>query len=262
VIDGPALGRMTDAVVKLLPQDCEYDTVFKSLTPFLGSKLDLGALRDAAWALAANLPLLKKQVAPYPARVTAEPHPVTVQVLAARRLPAKKAADSFPVLYRGRIIKGFGCPLVFEWQWSSKFIAYKANRPDGFGFHRPEFNKPQTGRAYQHFSTLVGMRFAADLSAAEDGKKVLADVRCGAALREHNRALTEMRFRATFACPFELTHPCHHCPKGQASCPAACHPADYVTKVCGGCGKEAEHDEYWRLGVCTRCAGEGRRSLL
>lgn len=265
VVDGPTLGRMTDAVTKLLPVDCTYDSVFKSLSPFLGAVIDPVKLRDAAWAMAANVPMLKAGEAPYPPRITTTPSAVTIQVLATRKAPEPKHApktDALNVLFRGRVVRGFGCPLVIEWRWSSKFVSFRAARPDGFGFARPRYNKPATGRPYQHFSTLVGMRFSADLSVSADGKKVVDSVRCGAGLRAHNQALTEMRYRTTFACPFEYTHPCHHCPKGQTSCPAACRPQDLVVRVCAACGREAEHDDYWDTGVCVRCAGDGRRSLL
>lgn len=261
VVDGPALGRMTDAVVKLLPPECTYDTVFKSLSPFMGSKPDLSALKRAAWAIAANLPLIKSGVAPYPPRITSDPHKVTIQVLACRRLPDKKGQhqDAFTILYRGRIISGFGCPLEIEWHWSSKFVAFRASHPGGFGFKKPKYNKPQIGRPYQQYSTLVGMRFTTDLSVTNDGKKILDDVRCGQSLQEYNRALTEMRHRTTFDCPMAYTHPCHHCHKGQESCSAACHPKDYETKICAVCGQEEEHDAFWGLGVCNRCAAAGKR---
>jgi hypothetical protein len=265
VVDGPALGRMTDAVTKLLPAECTYDAVYKSLSPLLGAVINPTKLRDAAWAVAANVPMLKKGEAPYPPRITTTPSVVTLQVLAARRAPEIKnagKADAFSVLFRGRVVRGFGCPLVVEWRWSSKFVAYRASRPDGFGFSRPKYNKPSTGRPYQHYSTLVGMRFTAELSAAADGRRVVENVRCGSGLRAHNQALTEMRHRTTFACPFDFTHPCHHCPKGQASCPAACHPQDIVVRACAFCGRQAEHDDYWGTGVCVRCSDSGRRSLL
>jgi len=221
------------------------------------------AAPDKTAVAVANLPALKEGVLPYPPRVTGDPHRVTIQVLACRRLPDRKgpARDAFTILYRGRIVQGFGCPLEIDWHWSSKYVAFRASRPDGFGFKRPKFNKPQTGRPYQQYSTLVGMRFAADLSVTADGKKVLDDVRCGQSLQEYNRALTEMRYRSTFDCPMEYTHPCHHCHKGQESCPAACHPQDYVTKVCSACGQESEHDEYWGFGVCTRCMASGKRQF-
>lgn len=264
-IDGPALGRMTDAVVKLLPQECAYDAVFKSLSPFLGSKPDSKELKLAAWAIAANIAAIKQGVLPYPARIAADAQQVTIQILACRRMPDRKGGqkgDAFTILYRGRIIKGLGCPLELEWYWSSKYVSFRASRPDGFGFKKPKYGKPQTGKPYQHFSTLVGMRFTTELSVAEDGKKVLDAVRCGQSLQEHNQALTEMRFRTTFECPMAYTHPCHHCPKGQTACPAACHPEDFNVRACASCGNSLEHDDYWKFGVCTKCMAAGRRGFL
>lgn len=264
-VDGAAVGRMADATTKLLPDGCEYDAVYRSFTPLLGSEPTRDTLKNVAWALAANIDLLKNGTPPFPAKIPSVPTRATIQVLAARRLPQRKSGPKkpgFPVSYRGRVIAGPGCPLVIEWTWSSSYVAFISSRPSpfGLGFSRQKYGKPQTGRPYQHFTTLVGMRFSPLVSVA-DGRVKLDEVKCGSGLRDHNRALTEMRFRSTFACPFEFTHPCHHCPKGQSSCSAACHPIDYVTKVCAACNREADHDEFWKLGVCTRCAGDGRRAL-
>jgi hypothetical protein len=105
--------------------------------------------------------------------------------------------------------------------------AYFAVRPGGLGFVRRTGDPG--GRPYQHYSTLVGMRFGCGLSVdPKTGRHTLSALRCPAGARAHNRALTEMRWRATFSCPFAFAHPCHACPKGQTSCPAACRPLDLV----------------------------------
>lgn len=256
-LTGPACARLAEAALKALPPGARYDAAYRSACALLGTAPTPQVLNEFSWALAGGVALLRAGTPAYPPQLPREPAPAVLRVAACRRLPAFRKDDlsKTRVRYRGRVVSGPGTPLVVEWAWTAGFVGYLASRPDGLGFAR--FGKG--GRPYQHYSTLVGMRLAAELSAGPDGRPVLGAVWCTPSLQGFNRALTEMRFRSTFTCPFAFTHPCHHCPKGQGSCPAAVRPLDLVERRCPGCGQESQFDPAWPAEQCVRCAQSGRK---
>lgn len=271
---GDELGALAGQLLRLLPEDIPLSAVYRSLAAAAaihpGRALSQIELRDLAWALAGDTKGLKAGRAVYPPEISAEASDALVQVLACRRLPPGRGEepDGFRVRYRGRVLAGRGTPAVFEWVWSSKFVSFLARRPDGLGFAP----RGKAGRPYQHHSTLVGMRFKASLyreagrfAATGSGRVRLESIRCPGSLRAFNQALTEMRLRTTFACPFGYSHACHTCPKGQKtpsgdpSCPAACRPTDLETKPCPACQRpDAEFDPAWPSTVCAHCQAKGK----
>lgn len=275
-LDSAAADRAAAAAVRELPARCRYDAVYRSLTalvvpPTSLAPVDPTTLRAWAWALAGNVPALRAGTAVYPPALPGRPTRVPVQVMAAHRFPDGRAAPGatpagFRVRYRLLVLAGPGCPLTANVTWSSRYVAYLATHPHGPGFagRRDLARPPRPGatarrRPYRHYATLVGMRLSVELSVDPDGRPRAAHARCPAAFRAAAVALTAMRWRDGFACPFSFAHPCHQCPKGQASCPAACRPADLVDRPCVGCGRTAPFDPYWADRVCVRCAQLGKK---
>lgn len=256
-IDGPALSQITSKVLEELPPKCRYDTLHRTLTVLLDTKPKPTDIRVLAAAIAANAPQLRTQNPIVPGRIPIVPTRVLIQVTASRKRPTfnKDAADA--AQYRGRILIGPGAPTEIEWAWSLKFVGYYASHPDGFGFDR--LNKP-TGRPYRHFSSLVGMRFTVNVCREADRVKV-GDVKCAGTHRVRNQALTAMRNRKDFACPFAFEHACHLCPKGQVSCPAAHRHDDLETVTCNTCSEPFTVDPAWPTPTCDACRFK-RKSLI
>lgn len=254
--DAEAIRRAVEGILPVLPKSCRYDAIYRSLLPLLGARPDFSLLRRVAGAMAGDLASLRRGRPVWPPHIDPEAHTVTVQVLAARRVAEFRPGRSlgFPVLYRLRIVKGVGVGAEVDIRLSSRFIQYLAIRPNGLGFARPpRGDKLPKYRAYQHFETMVGMLVRLELS-MEEGKPKVDNLRCTGALLAYNRALTEMRWRSTFPCPFRYDHACHQCPKGQESCPAATHPVDYQNRMCPSCLETEEFDPFWGDGICRRCA--------
>lgn len=260
--DGAAAGRVTDAALAFLPTGVRYDTLYRSLVAVFGDRLAPDRAKEVAWAIAGNTQTLRAGVPAYPPTLPQKATPAAIQVVAVRRMDQGKKrrtptpGDGFRVRLRLRVLYGAACPTVFEVTWGSKFVAFVAGRV--LGFTKParpgrQTQAPSIGRPYQHYSTTTGLRFSADLTAGPDGKPALTNLRCGPSFKAHNRALTEMRWRATFACPFAFTHPCHQCPKGQASCPAACRPLDLIPLPCPRCRDRGAADPTWSRLACVHC---------
>lgn len=263
--DGPAISNVAAAVLGVLPPKVQYSAVYRSFLPLIGTSPDRQLLRRVAHAIAGDVETLRADKPVWPLALPTSPTEVTFQVVAARRLPPPKnvpaGVSGFQIRYRVRVVAGPGCPLEADTVWSSKYVRYVACHPDGLGFQaRARPGVQAKGRPYQHYATLVGMIARADLSRPEAAKVKLDNVRCSDSLRDYNRALTEMRWRSTFACPGSFTHPCHDCDRGQDACPAACHPQTLThLTACPACGRSALTDPYWASGVCTRCDADGKR---
>jgi hypothetical protein len=249
-VDANSVARTAEIVLSEFPVRCRYDAVFRTLSVLIGTTPDHTVIRDLLWAAASNIDILRRGDPIVAHRISTDPTDVTIQVLAAIRLQKSREPAA---RFRGRIIAGPGCPARIEWNWSLRFVAYIASRPDGLGFSRPTHNyKPSTGHRYQHFSTLVGMRFIAAVGIL-DGRIKVTTVRCPGGLRSHNETLTAMRWRDNFVCPFAFAHPCHVCPKGQNSCPAACHPLDLIDRLCSVCAEPYAADPSWETQSCPKC---------
>lgn len=248
-IDATTVARTAESVLAVLPDGCRYDALFRTLAVLTGQVPDRLAVRMLLWAVAAGVTTLRAGTPVAAARVPIDPARAAIQIVAATRARFKNKKDS-AARFRGRIVSGAGCPAVIEWGWSLKFVAYVATRGDGLGFRGRKPGSP--GRLYQHFSTLVGTRMTCDVSTVDEKVKVTA-VRCPPSFRSHNQSLTDMRWRFNFACPFLFTHPCHNCPKGQASCPAACRSEDLIDKTCTNCKTVYHVDKAWRDEGCPKC---------
>lgn len=251
----------TGAVLRLLPKGCHYSAVYRSLAGFAGSTPTGEALKAAAWAIAGNIPALRKGDSVYPQQIPTVPQRVVVQAMAARRLPdyGQVIAGKFRVRYRLLLLAGPGCPSTVDVVWSSAYVRYFATHPTGLGFASRR-NASPSARPYQHYAALVGMRFSVLLQ--QGTPRPTAKHVCGTdAHRKHNQALMAMRLRVGFACPFAFTHPCHQCEKGQAACPAACHPLDLVRRTCRGCQRETTIDPYWDQHYCWRCNGRKAKTV-
>jgi len=262
VLGGAGVARAAEAAATVLPPGCKYSAVYKSLLACIAEKPDSAAVREVCWALAADPPALRADRVVGPGQLPPDEAEVVVQFLAATRVagrPGAAAASGFLVRYRAQILVGPGAPHVFEFVWSSRFVSLFAGRTDGLGFRgRMRANRPAAGRAYRHYSTLVGMRAVLTVAPGPRGVEVRG-AKCPGGLRGHNQSLTEMRYRNGFRCPFDYEHHCQFCPKGQASCPAAVRPRDLVVRACRACGREAEHDPAWDMTVCVGCRADGRR---
>ena len=259
IFDGNGIGRLAEAVMKVLPTGCQYDAVYQSFTPLIGMPPNDKTIRDLCWALAGNIKLLRAGTAIKLGKIPATPTSVIGQFLASRKMPSKADRAGFPIRYRILILSGPGTATRFECTLSSRYIAYFATRPDGLGFAGRRHAANKHGRHYHHFSTLVGMRVILSIRAHEHGIAICG-LRCSSSLRAYNQNLTEMRWRNGFTCPFDYDHHCHQCPKGQNSCPASCHSVDYVTQVCPVCHTESLYDPAWSSSVCIRCGSLGRRN--
>lgn len=262
-VDGPVLASIVDAVIEVLPKGVRYSAVYKSLGYLLGTETpNQKTLRESAWSLAANSTSLKADDPVWPPRIPRTPAVVTMQFVAAARLPERgKLSSGFPIRYRLRVLQGPGTTLEIDTRLSSRFVSYLSCKPEGLGFLRPVRGNrlPGKERPYQHYETLVGMLVRADLSVDEDGKTKIDNLRCSSSMVAYNRSLTEMRWRATFQCPFNYEHPCHQCPKGQSTCRIATHPVDYVNRLCPQCLENSEFDPYWGDSVCRKCALKPKR---
>jgi len=261
-LDGLSVGRAVEDLLKVLPKGVPYSAVFRSINSLIGSVADPQVLKDVAWSMAVNVKQLKKNEVVWPPAIPTHPTTVSLQVLAAKRLPmrVKAQGQGFPIKYRMKIVSGPGSPLTVDTRFSSRFVSYLACRPQGFGFSRPpRGNRPATGRPYQHYSTLVGMLLKADISVDSEGKTKIENFRCTPSFIEYNRALIEMRWRSTFDCPFGFAHPCHQCSKGQESCKVATHPKDHKIKMCPQCMENEEFDAYWVEPVCMKCSLKPRK---
>lgn len=263
-VNADTLRPAMESLMVILPNTVRYDAVYRTLLAVAGPPPDDDLKRRLAWALSADLPSLKAGLTVWPAEIPIQPTTVTVQVRGAKRLPEFRQSNTggFPILYRMRIMIGRGATCDFDAKLSSRFVQYLASRPDGLGFARPpRADKVATtrGHLYQHYEAIVGMFMRLDISLDETGKTKLENFRSAGSLLAYNRALTEMRWRSVFVCPFNYTHPCHGCPKGLESCPAATHQKDHVMKLCPNCMKDAEFDLFWEDGVCRRCAAAPRK---
>lgn len=250
-IDGFLVARATSKTLAELPSECRHDSVFRTLSVLLNTKPDQALVREYAWAMAADTARLRTKEPVVPGRLPVDPQTVVIQVVAARRRRKFRTQDP-PAQYRGRVIVGPGAPALIEWTWSLKFVGYIATHPTGFGFDP----RPRNGRVsklpYAHFSTLVGMRFTAEMCKKDD-KIELDGILGSGGQQERNRALTVLRARTEFDCPFQFTHLCEACPKGQSSCPAACRANDIVSIKCGMCGGQFDSDPAWPTATCEAC---------
>lgn len=258
VSDGESAARAAEAAFERLPPNCKYDAVFRTFVAATGSE----SLKDWCWALAADTASLRAGRPVAPGVLPPGTSEVVVQFLASARRPSRPGkADGYPVVYRVKSLVGPGAPQQFEFVWSSKYVAFFASRADGLGFrgrahpHKP----PPPGHPYRHPDTLVGMRAILEVSSGDRGVEV-AGCRCPDGLRDVNRALTAMRWRDNFACPYSYEHHCQACPKGQESCPAACRPKDLEVKPCPSCGRpEAQFDPAWGP-PCVECRARGKKT--
>lgn len=257
VLGGDGVARAADAAAGELPRSCRYDAVYRTLLPAVSQDAASPVVRDLCWALAANISRLRDGQSVAPGVFDPGESKVVVQFVAAARTFSRRTDGSpgFPVRYRARVLVGPGAPATLEVTWSSRFVAYFATQPRGLGFARRD--KP--GRHYLHYSTLVGMRAVSVVAPGARGPRITKSS-CPAGLRKFNRAVTEMRYRAGFECPFGYDHHCHVCPKGQSSCPAAVRQLDLVEQVCTVCHSPSAHDVAWSSRVCVNCRATGRRS--
>ncbi len=250
--------RAAEAALRILPARVDYSAVYRSLLPLAGPTVSPATIREASWAVAGDIPGLRSGRPVYPPTLPGTPTKVVIQFLAARRVPPRGPADDPKTRYRVRVVSGRGCPLVIEVTWPDRFVRYRAVHPTGLGFARPPRGNrtPGPGRPFHHPDTLVGMLARVTLEVdPRDGKPKLSDVRGTDAFRTYNRALTELRWRAGgFRCPFNFTHHCHDCLKGQASCPAAVRPLDVIPMPCGVCHTpDAPTDPAWPGIPCIKC---------
>lgn len=131
------------------------------------------------------------------------------------------------------------------------------------GFDRPANTIGSEPRHYLFTAPpqLVGIYGEAFISGTESSKvgaPVLTQFKCTDHLRALNRVLIKKRFRVEdgYDCPrgFPVTYPCHHCPVGYGTCPAAVHARDFVTNACDYCkDPEAVFDPDWSLDRCVNC---------
>lgn len=252
--------RAAEAALAHLPPGVDYSAVYRSLLP-LGTSPSPATIREAAWAIAADLGSLRAKTPVYPPSVPAAATPVFVQFMAARRVYSKRSDDETKTRYRVRVVQGRAAPISFDVVWADRLIRYRAIHPTGLGFSRPpRGERPAKVGAfmYQHPDTLVGMLAKADLLAdPKEGRPKLDNVRGTPSIRAYNMALTAMRARQTFTCPFSFpfpAHPCHRCPKGQTSCPAAVRPSDLVVAACSTCRvSDGLADPAWTGNPCVKC---------
>jgi hypothetical protein len=257
-LDPGAVPRVTAALVGALPRGVAYGAVFRTVSALAGPRPDAATVRAWSWALAANLPALRAGEPVTPGRFVPDRR-VTVQVTAGRRLNRRPGAEP-AARYRGRVVVGPGTPADVEWTWSLRFVGFFAARPGGLGFERRGTAERPNPHPYEHYSTLMGMRFTAEIDTAS-GRPRLEDCACPGGLCKQNRRLIAMRRRRGWVCPFQYAHPCHQCPKGQASCPAAVRRADLVRAVCSRCAADFTYDPAWPPPTCSNCTDrKGRRS--
>ena len=242
--------ELTDIVIKLLPKGCKYDVIYKSIISFVGHNMTIDQLKQWCWTLAGNVKLLRQGKSPYPAKIPSDPVSVVIQFTASKKLTSQ--TGEVGVKYRAKILVGPGCSTDIEFKWSERLVRYFASHPKGLGFSPPS----KKGRVYQHSSTLVGMRCVVDLFNGSDGKLHVTKPRCTGSLRKYNQNLTEMRWRSNFNCPFNYSHPCHNCYRGQESCPASCKPKDLESKYCYLCKQNSMFDPAWLTLVCMKCSSK------
>lgn len=262
VLGGDGVTRAAEAAAAELPKGCQYGAVYRTMSSAVAEDAASPRVRLLCWAMAADVESLRLGEPVRYGYLPPDPVEVVVQVIASDRVVyARDSGNSgggFPVKYRVKSLVGVGSPYEFDLVWSSKYVSFFATRQDGLGFAgRATTHRPPTGKPYRHYSTLVGMRMVLTAAASDRGVKVTGS-RCPQGLREYNSALTAMRWRDGFDCPFEYDHHCQACPKGQTSCPAACRPMDLVAGPCPGCGKEFDKDPFWGATCCPSCNKSGR----
>lgn len=237
-----ALAEAARAAARVLGGRAAYDAVYRSLLPLLDQERPV---RDAAWAMAGNVPLLKAGRPALPGAWPEAPIDIPAQVMAARRAVHFGKAV---VVLDCRALAGPGCPATVRVVWPESKVRYLGTHPRVFGLTT---DKPTR---YRHPLQLVGCRFLARVTAKSGAAAV--EVAGGTpAFRAYNQTLARMRLRDGWACPKDYTHPCHECPAGQDACPAATHPKTYAAVVCDRCAGRGDADPYWDGKVCLTCLG-------
>lgn len=226
-----------------------YEAFLGSVMTMAGQEVSRDSIQATAWRLAANLNRLLKgrPVPPWLGQTEAE----WVLIDVVRAKPGRTAKGKPGHTYDYRVLNGLPAGLRFNTFRSKKQARFIAK---SIGFSK--FSRMRL--AFRDGMELVGMKMYVLLDpelSTPDGPGFYhfhATGSCKAA----NRELMKMR-RRVIPCPegFSLAEvACPRCPYGYDHCPAGCHPATYVTKMCPRClTTTAWYDPTSPCVVCVDC---------
>lgn len=254
-------------VAAQLPKSVKKKALYTSLTPLAGEKLTPELLLSACWRLAGNLHLLRHGLPIHPWNRQAAPEWVPMQIVRASR--ARNRKQDLGWNFSFQVMAGGCCPMVLSQFWRERFCWFVA-RTMGFDRRRPpRYPKHPPQHAMQHCTELISLRLYGLIDPELCGREpAFHKVKMTPLCLKWNHRIMDLRDRLKpgCQCPFNMPEslPCHLCPKGYRSCPAAVHRLDYIPGSCTSCLRtNAPFDPESASEVCVNCTlrrGAARRT--
>lgn len=254
----------------------DFRAVLDSLRSLAGRSLTEEVAGEACWRLAGNLHrLLAGRTVP-PWTVQTEIEWVTVQIDSVvkrfRRYKAKTQEQSMQADVKGMVsragaivryivLNGLPAGKMFEKFWTTD-LCETIKSEFGFDkFNREKFSRNVSVRppwpfldVREFYRMRLQVRLEPEL--CQFGELGFKELRGTSATKAWCRGIMRKRLRDGFACPANYADdfPCHSCPAGLTSCPAACHAEDYLIGRCETCKRDKTHlDPLIDLDTCIEC---------
>jgi hypothetical protein len=245
---GASFDRLVDLVWERLPGNLNPQKIEDSLRDLAGTFLTKELIYKTCWRMVGNVQRLRRNFSVPSWNGQKIVEWVPLQVVSTCYM---KQGYRPGVLLGCQVMAGTPCSLMlFRW-WSVTQCAFFAK---DFGFSAPwgryPFAVPEQLVSLRFYGRIVPRLCTPDPQFDKPGFP--------ASLFKHNRKVIKRRFRVDpgYKCPIGLPSdfPCHHCPKGYKSCPAAVHREDWVKKACPGCNREdAPFDPGFPSNLCVDC---------
>ncbi len=256
-VTGDLILKMHEICSAMLPRSVHPDALAESLRCMVGRTPCRADLDLLSYRLVGNIARLKlmRPVVPW-AMTQSIDEKVLAQVIAYRPEQRRTPTTRFTI----QLLTGLSAGLKTQVWWDLE-RCYVVSIVTGFD--RPAMRTGVEARYYL-FTTppqLVGLYGEVLINGTESskvGSPVMTQFKCPNHLRALNRLLIKKRFRVEdgYTCPndYPVTFPCHHCPVGYVTCPAAVHAKDFTTGPCDFCkDAEAVFDPDWSLDRCVNC---------